>query len=243
MEIDVAPDDESVARRAASEIATAFLRRVNAGRDFVVAISGGRTPWKMLDHLATHDLPWSRIHLLQVDERVAPDGDPDRNWTHVRAHLLDRVAIPADRVHPMPVALEDPERAAADYARTLREVAGDPPILDVVHLGLGADGHTASLVPGDAVLDAVGDVAATDTYAGRRRITLTFPLLNRARHILWVVTGAEKAPSLRRLVRGDPSIPAGLVRSTNARILTDVAAAGCATVSESRPTAPPAPRA
>lgn len=226
MEIEVVSDAESVARRAATEIGEEFRRTVNAGRDFALAISGGRTPWRMLDHLAALDLPWSRIQLFQVDERVAPDGDSDRNWTHIRAHLLERVSIPENRLHHTPVELDDPARAAETYAKTLRRVAGNPAIFDVVHLGLGADGHTASLVPEDAVLNAVDDVAATGIYAGRRRVTLTLPVLNRARRLLWVVTGAEKAPALARLVRGDSTIPAGRVRTSASRVLADRAAAG-----------------
>ena len=113
------------------------------------------------------------------------------------------------------------------YAQTLQEIAGSPPVLDLVHLGLGPDGHTASLVPGDPVLDVTdADVALTGVYQGRRRMTLTYPILNRARRILWLVTGSEKAGPLVRLRQGDPSIPAGRVRQDQALVLADRAAAG-----------------
>ena len=112
------------------------------------------------------------------------------------------------------------------YALTLREIAGSPPVLDLVHLGLGPDGHTASLVPGDAVLDVTdADVALTGVYQGRRRMTLTYPILNRSRRILWLVTGSEKAGMLVRLRDGDLSIPAGRVRRDQALVLADRAAA------------------
>jgi len=226
MEIEVLPSEDAVARRAAAEIADAIRRTVRRGRTFTFAVSGGRTPWRMLDHLAAHDLPWDRVHVTQVDERVAPDDHADRNWTHVRAHLGSRVPSPANQWHEMPVNHGDPERVAADYAATLARIAGDPPVLDLVHLGLGTDGHTASLVPGDAALASHDAVAATAQYQGRRRVTLTFATLARARRVLWVVTGEEKRDALARLVRGDAAIPAARFRAKSALLLADRAAAG-----------------
>jgi 6-phosphogluconolactonase len=166
------------------------------------------------------------MHLVQVDERVAPEGDPDRNFTHIRESLLTRVPLRAEHVHAMPVNGPDLEAAAEGYARLLQEVAGSPPVLDLVHLGLGPDGHTASLVPGDLVLNVADtDVALTGVYQGRRRMTLTYPAINRARRILWLVTGAEKAGPLVRLRAADASIPAGRVRQEQALVLADRAAA------------------
>jgi 6-phosphogluconolactonase len=180
----------------------------------------------MLRALAEEDVPWGAVHLFQVDERVAPAGDPDRNLTHLR-ESIGAVALPPDQLHAMPVEDADLEAAAARYAAALRTVAGDPPALDVVHLGLGSDGHTASLVPGDPVLEVAGaDVALSGPYRGCRRMTLTYPALDRARTVLWIVTGAEKAPMLRRLQAGDRSIPAGRVGADRALVLADAAAAG-----------------
>jgi 6-phosphogluconolactonase len=161
-----------------------------------------------------------------VDERVAPAGDPDRNLAHLRASLLDHAPLSPDHVHAMPVEAADLDQAAEQYARTLREVAGSPPVLDLIHLGLGQDGHTASLVPGDPVLDVSdADVATTRPYQGRRRMTLTFPVINRSRLVLWLVTGGEKAQTLVRLRDGDRSIPGSRVLRERALVLADRAAA------------------
>lgn len=228
MEIEILADGEAVASRAAEAIARSAAAAVAARGRFSLAVSGGHTPWRMLRLLADAALPWEKIDLFQVDERIAPAGDPDRNWTHVGESLLAHARIPLERLHPMPVEATDPDEAARAYAAELGRVCGgDPPVLDLVHLGLGPDGHTASLVPGDPARE-VRDraVALTGVYVGRRRMTLTFPVLDAAREILWVVTGAEKVPVLPRLERGDRGIPAGCVSPERARILADRAAAG-----------------
>jgi 6-phosphogluconolactonase len=226
MKTEVLADVDAVARRAAALITAAAREAVAARGRFVVAVSGGHTPWVMLRALAGEDVPWDGLHLVQVDERVAPAGDPDRNWSHLRESLLDRAPLRPDQAHAMPVESPDLPAAAARYAQTLGEIAGQPPVLDLVHLGLGPDGHTASLVPGDLVLDVTdADVTLTGVYQGRRRMTLTYPVLNRARRVLWVVTGGEKAVMLGRLSAGDPSIPAGRVRQDRALLLADRAAA------------------
>jgi 6-phosphogluconolactonase len=227
MDIEVLPDAGAVARRAAELIAGEARAAVAARGRFVLAVSGGQTPWVMLRALAGLDVPWGGLDLVQVDERVAPAGDPDRNLTHLRESLLDHVPLPPARVHAMPVESADLEAGAAAYAATLREIAGTPPVLDLVHLGLGPDGHTASLVPGDPALAVTqADVAITAPYRGRRRMTLTFPVFDRARRVLWVVTGAEKAEMLARLLTADLGIPAGRVRQDRAVALVDRGAAG-----------------
>jgi 6-phosphogluconolactonase len=226
MKIDVLPDSDAVAREAAKFIAAEARSAIRARGRFLFAVSGGRTPWLMLRALAGENVPWPEVHLFQVDERVAPAGDPDRNLTHIRESLLTRVPLRSEQVHAMPVEAPDLEAAAEDYARLLEQIAGPPPILDLVHLGLGPDGHTASLVPGDAVLNVADtDVALTGVYQGRRRMTLTYRVLNQARRILWLVTGAEKAGPLVRLRAGDASIPAGRVRQDQALVLADREAA------------------
>jgi 6-phosphogluconolactonase len=227
VKVEVLADADAVARRAAALIAEDARAAVAARGRFVMAVSGGHTPWVMLRDLAAEDVPWKNVHVMQVDERVAPAGDPDRNLTHLRESLLSRAPLPPEQIHAMPVESPDLEAASAAYARTLESVSGKPPVLDIAHLGLGPDGHTASLVPGDPVLDVKDrDVGLTGVYMGRRRMTLTYPVLNRSRRILWLVTGAEKVPMLPRLQRGDPSIPAGRVRADAAVLLADRAAAG-----------------
>jgi 6-phosphogluconolactonase len=188
----------------------------------------------MLRHLAQQDVPWKDVHVFQVDERVAPEGDADRNLTHLRESLLEHAPLRPDQIHAMPVGASNLESACVQYAQALTEVAGSPPVLDLVHLGLGPDGHTASLVPGDAVLNVTNtDVALTGIYQGRRRMTLTYPLISRSGRVLWVVTGAEKAGMLTRLQAGDVSIPAGRLSGDRAVVLADRAAAG-QVVSESK---------
>lgn len=226
MKLEVLDDAESVARRAAKYVAAAARTAVARRGGFAIAVSGGRTPWQMLRHLADEDIPWGALRFFQVDERVAPAGSPERNLTHLCESLLPRAPLRPEQICAMPVESPNLEAAAAEYAALLRQVAGTPPVLDLVHLGLGADGHTASLVPGDPALGVVDrDVAVTGTYEGRRRMTLTYPALGRAREILWLVTGSEKTAMLARLRDGDASIPAGRVARDRALILADVAAA------------------
>jgi 6-phosphogluconolactonase len=226
MKIQVLPDPAAVARGAAGFVAAEARSAVAVRGRFLLAVSGGHTPWQMLRDLAREEVPWEAVQVFQVDERVAPAGDPARNLTHLRESLLAGAPLRPDQVHAMPV--EDPDLAAAarHYARTLEELAGSPPVLDLVHLGLGPDGHTASLVPGDPVLGVTdADVAVTGVYQAHRRLTLTYPVLNRARGILWLVTGADKADMLLRLRDGDGSIPAGRVNRDRATVLADRAAA------------------
>ncbi len=187
-----------------------------------MAVSGGKTPWKMLSALAREDVPWEGLHILQVDERIAPEGHADRNLTHLIESLTGHAPILPENIHAMPVEDKDPEEAAASYARTIRVIAGSPSIIDLVHLGLGPDGHTASLIPADPVLDVTDrDVANTGIYLGRKRLTLTYPVINRARMILWLVTGSEKNEMLQRLLESDLSIPAGRISREHALILAD----------------------
>jgi 6-phosphogluconolactonase len=226
MEIEVFSDPGTVATKAAEIIAAQARAAIAARGRFVVGFSGGRTPSAMLRALAEQDLPWRNVHVVQVDERVAPADHADRNLTQLHESLLALAPLPTEQLYAMPVEAADLAAAAESYAATLRQIAGAPPVLDVAHLGLGPDGHTASLVPGDPVLEVADrDVAVTGVYQGRRRMTLTYPMLNRCRRILWLVTGADKAAALGRLRAGDASIPAGRICRDNAVILADRAAA------------------
>jgi 6-phosphogluconolactonase len=220
-------DADSVAREAAAIVAAESRAAVDARGRFVIAVSGGHTPWLMLRALARDDVPWEALHIVQVDERVAPAGDPDRNLTHLRESLIEQASLYPEMIHAMPVESPDLDLAAVRYAAALKQLAGSPPVLDLVHLGLGPDGHTASLVPGDPVLNVTDrDVALTGVYQGRRRMTLTYPIINRSRRVLWLATGYDKAEMVRRLYEGDTSIPAGRVNKDHALILADRAAAG-----------------
>jgi 6-phosphogluconolactonase len=220
MKISVFADSGTVATEAAQRIAGLARDAVEKRGRFVMAVSGGKTPWAMLRALAGFDVPWKNVYVVQVDERVAPDDHEDRNATHLRETLGS--VLGDEHILAMPVEADDLEIAAVDYAEALGKLAGIPPVLDLVHLGLGGDGHTASLFPGDPALTVADrDVAVTDIHHKRQRMTLTYPLLNRARTILWVVTGVDKAPMVKRLRVGDDSIPAGRVRQEGAEIFMD----------------------
>lgn len=220
IDLEVVADEKAAARRAAEliEVVGAETLAERPG-PFSLAMSGGRTPWAMLAILGElEEMPWEATELFQVDERIASPGSEDRNLTHMVLGLsMDHQAA----LRPMPVTQRDLDAAASEYERTL------PEPLDCVHLGLGPDGHTASLVPGDPVLD-VGDrrVAVTETaYQGHRRMTLTYPALAEARRIVWLVTGPEKRDALARLLTADPLIPAGRVENPNMVVVADEAAA------------------
>ncbi|MFO1306499.1 MAG: 6-phosphogluconolactonase [Burkholderiales bacterium] len=229
MQVDIVSDPEAVARAAARFIAAQAGDAIAARGRFNFAVSGGHTPWAMLRELASLPMDWTNVVLFQVDERVAPPGDDSRNLTHIRESLLDRVPIPRENVHAMPVEQNDLGAAAAHYAQALASAAGTPPVLDLVHLGLGPDGHTASLVPDDPVLNEdYADVAVTEPYMGQRRMTLTYPILNRSRCVLFVVDGAPKVAALAALRRGDPRIPASHVTGQRSVVIADAAAAGAA---------------
>ena len=227
MKIEVYADADAVALEAAKLIAKEAREAIAARGTFVMAVSGGKTPWIMLRDLAHEDVPWKGVHVVQVDERVAPEGDADRNLRHLRESLLEHAPLRTEQIHAMAVESQNLQAACAEYTQILNTLAGSPPVLDLVHLGLGPDGHTASLVPGDPVRDVSdSDVALTGIYQNRRRMTLTYPILNRARRVLWLVTGSEKTGMLARLQAGDASIPAGGVSRDHAVVLADRAAAG-----------------
>lgn len=217
-ELEIVRDAQAVGRRGAELLAAAARDAASAHGSFALAVSGGRTPLAMFAALADEDVPWPRVGIWQVDERIAPSGDPDRNLTGLLESLPESGR---ERVRPMPVDEPDLERAAEAYAAAL------PPVFDLVHLGLGDDGHTASLIPGDPVLEVSDrDVAITGEYRGRRRVTLTFPVLDRAERVLWLVTGADKAVPLRRVLEGDRSIPGGRVATPRQVVIADRDAAG-----------------
>ncbi len=221
IELVVHPDADSAAAGAADHLVQLGRSAIEARGRFTLAVSGGTTPTAMVRLLAHADLDWSAVHVFQVDERVAPDGDADRNATSL-ATALAEAGLPATQVHLMDVTNPDLDAAAAAYGRELTAVVGEPMALDVVHLGLGADGHTASWPPGDPVIEVTDrDVAVVSSYRGRRRLTLTPPAVNRARNIVWLVTGPTKRAALIGLLDGDPTLPASRVESTRAVLHCD----------------------
>ena len=231
MQQTVLPDAEALAQEAARWIAELAL--ASPGR-FALCLSGGSTPRRAYQILAGLDVPWDRVHLFWGDERFVPADDPRSNQRMVRQALLDHAPIPPHNVHPVPTEGRSPDSAAAAYQRVLAAFYGtgtlDParPLFDLVLLGLGTNGHTASLFPGTEVLEERTAWAAAVTPEGEpTRITLTYPALESTRHAAFLVAGADKQPMLARLREGDQAIPAGRLRPTGTlRILADRAAAG-----------------
>ena len=224
--VTVGTDASDTAIKAADALAEAVRAAVALRGRAAIALSGGETPWLMLRRLRELDVPWDRLNVAQVDERVVPAGDPRRNLARLTELLVTDGPLPPARLLAMPVTERDLEGAAARYQSILESVAGRPLVLDVVQLGLGTDGHTASLVPGDPVLQVRDrDVALTAAdYQGSRRMTLTFPALGRARRRLWLVTGAAKAARLGELLRGTGEAPAVRLPRSDTTVFTDAAA-------------------
>ena len=226
MRVEIRRTGDAACGAAADFLALRIQAATDARGVAAIALSGGATPPRMFEEVAKADLPWRQIHVFQVDERLAPDGHPDRNVTGLRDHLVARVALPATNFHPIPVDEPNLADAAERYGRALATVCGNQPVLDVVHLGLGTDGHTGSLVPGDAVSDVEdADVGVTQEYEGRVRLTLTYPVLRRARELFWLVVGGAKAEALAGLLAGQ-ILPATRLRRDDAVVFTDEEAAG-----------------
>ncbi|MBW4030131.1 MAG: 6-phosphogluconolactonase [Acidobacteria bacterium] len=209
-------DLDELARHGARVIAAHARDAVTARGRFTMAVSGGHNPWTMFRELTSCDVPWGQTQIFQVDERVAPRGDRDRNLTYLEDSLR---GVDADIV-AMPVEDDDLDAAAARYEQRL------PARFDLIHLGLGPDGHTASLVAHDPVLE-VNDrmVALTGPYQGRRRMTLTYRALARGEQLLWLITGEEARSALTLLLAGDATIPAGRVHAAHSLVMTDLTVA------------------
>ena len=231
MNVEILVDGEALAQRAVDHLVRAAVQAIDERGQFVWAVSGGSTPRRMLQLLSERrDLDWSRTHLFQVDERVAPDGDPDRNATMLETELLTDEFTEHNKpagIWLMPVTADDLPAAAADYQSQMDDVTGSPVVFDLIQLGMGSDGHTASLIPGDPILDIDDrDVAISEEYQGRIRMSFTWPVLDRAKELLWVIGGASKQEAVQQFLNNDPSIPATLPTQARATVLLDQAAAG-----------------
>ena len=214
MDIIVVPDPQSAANQAAAWIARQLRNAASRRGMASVAFSGGSTPALMLAALAELSVPWTVTTVFQVDERIAPDGDPDRN-----AGLLEVLRPCRPTIRLMPVTAGDLAAARRRYAASL------PDRLDVVHLGVGDDGHTASWPPGDPVIDERRHVAISSEFNGRARMTLTVPVVNAARRRLVLATGAAKAEIIERWLLHDHTLPVDRVSRTNTSVVLDAPAA------------------
>lgn len=226
--LEILDSPEAVAQRAAFLIARELRRNCEQQGRSTLAVSGGQTPRRMLELLSKEDLPWDHIDVFQVDERFAPEGNPDRNASEIQKAFGNVYARHSGQFHWMPVTDANPAHSAKRYAQTLAALTGPERTIDVVHLGLGADGHTASLFPGEPLPETDDDVTLTAEHSGWRRMTLTLPSINRARFILWVVTGAGKRQALEALRNGEPGVPSSAVKRSGALIVADRDAAGSA---------------
>jgi 6-phosphogluconolactonase len=227
MKTEVLADARSVATRAAGIIARQARECFAARRRFVMAVSGGSTVRTMLRMLGQEEIPWGGVYVVQGHERIGATGNRDTNLPDVRKALMEDTPINPKNIYPMPVHLSDANAAAEQYAASLQSLCGNPPVIDLVQLELFSSGRTAALLPGDPVLEVTNrDVAVTEVHEQRRRMTLTYPALNRSRQILWIVTGSEKQKALAQLRAGDLAIPASRVSRDHALLLTDHAAAG-----------------
>lgn len=229
MDVEVLVDGEALAERAVEHLVRAAAGAIEERGRFVWAVSGGTTPRRMLELLSERDdVDWGRTHLFQVDERVAPDGDPDRNATMLDTALLTDAFTARNQLGGlwlMPVTDDDLDAACARYGESMNSVTGSPVVFDLIQLGMGGDGHTASLIPGDPILDVSDrDVAMSDVYQGRIRMSLTWPVLDRAKELLWVIGGASKVDAVQQFFDADPAIPATLPTQARATVLLDQAA-------------------
>jgi 6-phosphogluconolactonase len=229
--LEVLADADALARRAA-DLMLAAARAKNG--PFSVALSGGSTPKRLYQLLATLPFPWARTHWFWGDERFVSPDDPASNYRMTREALLSHVPVPADQIHPVPTIGHTPEGAAEQYEATLKAFHGteqltpERPLFDIVLLGLGTDGHTASLFPGKPMLDERRRwVGATDDPQGAPRITVTYPALESSAETIFLVAGADKKDRLREVLAGDKRLPAARLQPHGTlRILADRAAAG-----------------
>ncbi len=226
MRIEICVNAAAAASRAA-ELMVDYMEVAIVERGLAaIALSGGKTPADMLGELATAGIDWSRVHIFQVDERLVAEDDERRNIRSVRTAFARAGKL--CQLHAMPVENASPEAAVETYAGELRAVTGEPPVLDAVHLGLGEDGHTASLFPGDPAVDSRGDIALSGVHGGLRRMTLSLEAINRARIRIWLVTGASKREIVARLLAPGANLIANRVRTDDSILLLDRAASASA---------------
>ncbi len=199
-EVRICPDRQTLVETAYTLIIERVRTALTERQSCSIALSGGSTPQPLYAALALADLPWDRIQIFWGDERYVPASNPDSNYGMTRRVWLDLVPIPAANVHPMPTDLSQPQLAAAEYDRQITAhfglESGSIPVFDIVLLGMGDDGHTASLFPHTTALSVVDRLVTVGDKDGQPRLTFTFPLINQARSTIFLVSGASKQTAL-----------------------------------------------
>lgn len=240
-EILVVENPDALSRRAAQEFVCQAGEAVQAKGFFTAALSGGSTPKGLYAMLASDPyrdrVPWSKVHLFWGDERCVSPEHSDSNYRMIRELLLDRIKIPEKNIHRMPAEQDDPMHAAREYEQTIRAFfhteAGSLPRFDLIILGMGEDGHTASLFPGTSALKETDRLVSANYIEklGAYRLTLTVPVINQAAHVLFLISGESKAVVLKEVLEGEyrpQQLPSQLIRPAQGRLLfiVDCMAAG-----------------
>jgi 6-phosphogluconolactonase len=217
--VEILPDRDAIVQRSLEIVLASLQLALTERGQFTIALAGGGTPKPLYEAIASQDLPWDKIHVFWGDERYVPADHPDSNEGMARRAWLDQVAMPSTNIHPMPTDEADPAVAAQKYEQQLQEFfqlqVGEFPALDVVLLGIGDDGHTASLFPHTQALTVRDRLITVGNKDGQPRLTFTAPLINRARAVVFLVTGANKQNALAHILTptGDETTyPARLIQ-------------------------------
>ncbi len=234
-QVEILPDRSAIVTRALEIVLEVYKRAIARDGKFTIAVAGGSTPKPLYELLATQPLDWSKVHVFWGDERYVPVSDPQSNEGMTRKAWLDRVAIPAENIHAIPTYDSDPADAAQRYQQHIQGFFGiwpsEFPKLDLVLLGIGDDGHTASLFPGTRALTVLDRLVTFGQKDSQPRVTFTATLINKADTILFLVDGIGKANALKAIMAADGdanTYPARLIRTESIWLVDQIAASAIA---------------
>jgi 6-phosphogluconolactonase len=217
--VEVLPDQKALIERSLAIVLEQIKTAIQERGQCTIALSGGSTPKPLYEAIAAQNLPWEQLHIFWGDERYVPPTDPDSNQRMARQAWLDQVNLPAENIHPMPTGAADPAIDAQKYEQELQQFfqvsAGEFPALDIILLGIGDDGHTASLFPHTEALQVRDRLITVGNKDGQPRITFTAPLINQAHCVLFIVAGANKRPALAQIFAAtadEQTYPARLIQ-------------------------------